>query len=151
MMVCPEGGNAREAVTFYKTAETFGNYAFVNLHPETGRTHQLRIHMQHIACPIVADRMYIGQAALLKSEVLNSFVRESSGKIGQPKQRLHSGNEEAHDFTSDGDVLIGRQALHAFRLTIKHPQSGKEMQFEAPLPDDFERTLAFLRSLRSSG
>jgi 23S rRNA pseudouridine1911/1915/1917 synthase len=43
-------------------------------------------------------------------------------------------------------MLIARQALHAFRLTIRHPVSGKEMQFEAPLPVDFQRTLQFLQS-----
>jgi 23S rRNA pseudouridine1911/1915/1917 synthase len=46
-------------------------------------------------------------------------------------------------------VLIARQALHAFRLMIRHPITGKEIQFEAPLPDDFQRTLSFLR--QSSG
>ncbi|MFM7864106.1 MAG: RluA family pseudouridine synthase, partial [Planctomycetaceae bacterium] len=43
------------------------------------------------------------------------------------------------------DILIARQALHAFRLTLRHPVSGEEMTFEAPLPNDFQRTLDFLR------
>jgi 23S rRNA pseudouridine1911/1915/1917 synthase len=121
MIVCPEGGNAREAVTFYRTAENFGRYAFMELHPRTGRTHQLRVHMQHIATPIVADRLYIGTGELKASDIV-------------------PGTAEATD-----QVLIGRQALHAFRLTIRHPISGAEMQFEAPLPDDMQRTLEFLR------
>jgi 23S rRNA pseudouridine1911/1915/1917 synthase len=121
MIVCPEGGNAREAVTFYRTAENFGRYAFMELHPRTGRTHQLRVHMQHIATPIVADRLYIGTGELKASDIV-------------------PGTAEAAD-----QVLIARQALHAFRLTIRHPISGAEMQFEAPLPDDMQRTLEFLR------
>jgi 23S rRNA pseudouridine1911/1915/1917 synthase len=121
MIVCPEGGNAREAVTFYRTAENFGRYAFMELHPRTGRTHQLRVHMQHIATPIVADRLYIGTGELKASDIV-------------------PGTAEATD-----QVLIARQALHAFRLTIRHPISGAEMQFEAPLPDDMQRTLEFLR------
>ncbi len=121
MIVCPEGGNAREAVTFYRTAENFGRYAFMELHPRTGRTHQLRVHMQHIATPIVADRLYIGTGELKASDIV-------------------PGLPEAAD-----QVLIARQALHAFRLTIRHPISGAEMQFEAPLPDDMQRTLEFLR------
>ena len=129
MMVCPEGGNAREAVTFYRTGEDFGSYALMELHPQTGRTHQLRIHMQHILTPIVADRMYIGQSTLTKSEVLKSA---------------------SVDPNPDDDVLIARQALHAFRLTIRHPVSGKDIQFEAPFPDDFQRTLDFLRQKESS-
>ena len=129
MMVCPEGGNAREAVTFYRTGEDFGSYALMELHPHTGRTHQLRIHMQHILTPIVADRMYIGQSTLTRSE-----VRKSSSDAPN----------------SEDDVLIARQALHAFRLTIRHPVSGKEIQFEAPFPDDFQRTLDFLRQKEST-
>ncbi len=129
MMVCPEGGNAREAVTFYKTAESFGRYALMDLHPKTGRTHQLRVHMQHIATPIIADRLYIGASEFRKSEI-------------QPELRL--------PVNAPDDVLIARQALHAFRLTIRHPVSGAEMQFEAPLPQDFLRTLEHLRSVSSS-
>lgn len=129
MMVCPEGGNAREAVTFYRTAESFGNYALMELLPQTGRTHQLRVHMLHILTPIVADRMYMGQSTLTKSEILKSAADVAK---------------------MDDDVLIARQALHAFRLTIRHPVSGKDMQFEAPFPEDFQRTLEFLRSQRSA-
>ncbi len=125
MIVCPEGGNAREAVTFYRTAESFGRYALMDLHPQTGRTHQLRVHMQHIASPIVADRMYIGQAALTKADILG----------------LKPEAAEPPD-----NILIARQALHAFRLTIRHPHTGKDLQFEAPFPEDFQSTLQFLRS-----
>jgi 23S rRNA pseudouridine1911/1915/1917 synthase len=128
MMVCPEGGNAREATTFYRTAESFGRFALMDLHPKTGRTHQLRVHMQHIATPIVADRLYIGTAELRKSDI-------------QQTQRPVPGSAE-----DVSDVLIARQALHAFRLTLQHPVTGKEMTFEAPLPDDFLRTLEFLRT-----
>lgn len=128
MMVCPEGGNAREAATFYRTAESFGRFALMDLHPKTGRTHQLRVHMQHIATPIVADRLYIGTTELRKSDVLQT-------------QRPVPGSAE-----DISDVLIARQALHAFRLTLQHPVTGKEMTFEAPLPDDFLRTLEFLRT-----
>lgn len=120
MMVCSPGGRSREAVTFYETAEKFGRYAFVNLHPKTGRTHQLRVHMQHIGTPIVADRAYIGEDRFTTGHI-----------VGQPMT---------------GDTLIARQALHAFRLTIAHPVTGKEMTFEAPLPPDFQVALRALRA-----
>ena len=145
MTVCPEGGNAREAVTFYRTGEDFGSYALMELHPQTGRTHQRRVHMQHILTPIVADRMYIGQSTLTKSEVLKSAAgarqKSQQTEVMATPLRLDE-NLDAAD-----DVLIARQALHAFRLTIRHPVTGKEIQFEAPFPKDFERTLQFLRSL----
>ena len=146
MMVCPEGGNAREAVTFYRTGADFGSYALLELHPQTGRTHQLRIHMQHILTPIVADRMYIGQATLTKTEVLKSAtsVNRRLRQFESPAA-LRSASDSCE---SADDILIARQALHAFRLTIRHPVTGKEIQFEAPFPEDFERTLQFLRTLR---
>jgi len=93
--------------------------------------------MLHIATPIVADRMYIGQSALLKSEVQRS-ADTLRGRTRSP------GSDAASD--DPDNVLISRQALHALRLTIRHPHTGKEMQFEASLPADFERTLQFLRS-----
>lgn len=119
MMVCAPGGRSREAVTFYETGERFRRHALMHLHPHTGRTHQLRVHMQHIGTPIVADKLYMGEDSFTTGHVQ-----------GQP---------------GEGDVLIARQALHAFRLTISHPVSGKPMTFEAPLPADFEETLAALR------
>lgn len=119
MMVCAPGGRSREAVTFYRVAERFSGYAFMELYPHTGRTHQLRVHMQHIGSPIVADKLYIGEDRLTAEQV-------SGHSVGQ-------------------EVLIQRQALHARRLTISHPVSGKQITFEAPLPPDFEQTLAALR------
>jgi 23S rRNA pseudouridine1911/1915/1917 synthase len=121
MMVCPAGGNAREAVTFYEVLERFRGFTFVRLKPRTGRTHQLRVHMQHIGNPIVADRLYGGRCELRLSDLTGDAADERR--------------------------LIGRQALHAFRLEFRHPQSGKPLAFEAPLPLDFETTLDALRKL----
>lgn len=119
MMVCAAGGRSREAVTFYKTAEKFRGFAFMELHPHTGRTHQLRVHMQHIGTPIVSDRQYIGEDTFTQGHI------EGRGP--------------------DDRVLMSRQALHAFRLSITHPVTGKPISFEAPLPPDFETALNALR------
>lgn len=121
MSVCPPGGNSRDAVTFYEVLERFDNFTYVRLLPRTGRTHQLRIHLQHLGHPIVADRTYGGRAHLRRVDV----------------DRDSQANE----------VLISRQALHAFRLEFIHPQSGQPVSFEAPLPEDIQRTLAALRQL----
>jgi 23S rRNA pseudouridine1911/1915/1917 synthase len=134
MMVCPEGGNAREAVTFYRTAEDFRHFALMELHPRTGRTHQLRVHMLHIATPILADKLYLGQSEFRRSE-----VQRLLGSTGAGASTTDSIDQQPDE------VLISRQALHAWRLTIRHPHTGQEMQFEAPLPQDFERTLQCLR------
>ncbi|WP_166831373.1 RluA family pseudouridine synthase [Thalassoroseus pseudoceratinae] len=126
MMTCEPGGNARKASTFYEVLRRFSlpngqKFTSVKLLPKTGRTHQLRVHMQHLGTPIIADRLYGGRKELKKS-VLNE------------------------DATDGETVLIARQALHAHRLKFAHPDSGESMEFIAPLPDDIEQTLAAIEA-----
>ena len=124
MIVCDEGGNARDAFTYYEVIQRYKAFSYVRLKPRTGRTHQLRVHMQHIGHSIVADRVYGGRIAL--------------------KMKDLSVQAEADAAELESDILIERQALHAYRLEFSHPHSGKPMQFEAPLPEDMQQTLAAL-------
>ncbi len=126
MMVCPAGGNARQATTYYEVLQRFGRITYLRLIPKTGRTHQLRVHMQHLGHPIVADKVYGGKSVLRASDVLESRTADAT-----------SAGEESPGET----VLIARQALHALRLEIRHPQSGQPLAFEAPLPVDFRSAL----------
>jgi len=128
MCVCEPGGNARQAVTHYEVLERFPGYTWVRLLPKTGRTHQLRVHMQHLGHPIVADRLYGGGAALAASMLAEGPV---------PARRAEQ--------LAEDDVLIRRQALHALRLEFRHPQSGHPLAFEAPLPADISAALSALR------
>lgn len=131
MAVCLPGGNSRVATTFYEVVERFRGFTYVRLKPRTGRTHQLRVHMQHMAHPIVADRVYGGQMELRRSELTT-----------KPGVMDPAADEAA-------DVLISRQALHAYKLEFRHPDSGKPLSFEAPLPPDMTQTLEALRTLRT--
>ncbi len=129
MLICEPGGNARHASTFYEVIERFtptpaSKFTYVKLFPKTGRTHQLRVHMQHIGHPIVADRMYGGRGVLKRSDLEPDISEE---------------------FDS---ILLNRQALHAHRLSFSHPETGKPLTFEAPLPKDFQHTLEELRRLK---
>ena len=125
MKVCGPGTNARTARTFYEVAERFPppdggrseGFTLVNLSPQTGRTHQLRVHMAHLGHPLVADRMYGGGKVLSVGDVAG---------------------------TSDPHPLIRRQALHAARLSFDHPTGGERVTFEAELPADMARVLAAL-------
>lgn len=116
-------GIGRDAVTVYRVEERFRNFTFVKLHPETGRTHQLRVHMSYIKHPIVGDTMY-GARKITMSD-------------------LFSGD--------DDKPIINRFALHAHKIEFRHPITGKPMKIEAPLPDDFKNLLEILRLYKEEG
>ena len=114
MAVLRDGdGKSREAVTHYRVLERFGGVSYLALQLETGRTHQIRVHMSHLGHPLVGDTVYGG------------------GRT--PFERHHA-------------PLLSGQCLHAVRLTLRHPRTGEDMCFESPLPEDFEKLLAILRT-----
>jgi len=123
MVVCKPGGKTRKAVTFYEVLERFVGFTYLRMLPRTGRTHQLRVHLQHLGHPIVADALYGGGKSLRRSQLDSTPSPEAA----------------------EDDLLIDRQALHAYRLTFRHPASGDHMTVEAPLPPDIQRTLEALR------
>jgi 23S rRNA pseudouridine1911/1915/1917 synthase len=133
MIVSEPIGNARPAVTDYEVSQRFDGFTAVRLFPKTGRTHQLRVHLQHLGHPVVADRLYGGGSSL----TVDDLVGRSTDAVEPP------GEEPAA-----GEILIDRQALHAFRLAFRHPQSGKLVEFEAPLPDDIRRALVAIERYR---
>lgn len=97
--------NSRHAVTHFVVLERLGDYSIVELQLETGRTHQIRVHMKYIGHPLAGDPVY-----------------------GRNKT-----------------VALKGQALHAAVLGFTHPRSGERLQFEVPLPADFEHVLNSLR------
>jgi 23S rRNA pseudouridine1911/1915/1917 synthase len=110
----------RRAVTAWRVQERFGDRATlleVELH--TGRTHQIRVHLSEAGHPIVADATYGGTR------------REGRLPAGDPLR--------------EAALALGRQALHAWRLGFRHPRSGRQRKFEAPLPEDLVRALELLR------
>lgn len=111
----------KEAVTRYRVVRRFRGFALVEMHPETGRTHQLRIHMSSIGCPMLGDTLYGGH---LVSE---------------------------YDLTGKGDKapLIEFQSLHAARIEFAHPISEKTMALEAPLSRKLRSIVDLLESFRA--
>jgi 23S rRNA pseudouridine1911/1915/1917 synthase len=105
-------GRGREAVTHFETLEDFGVVALVGCRLETGRTHQIRVHMAHIGHPLIGDATY-GAGFKTKSALLSPDARAAV-------------------------AALGRQALHAATLGFEHPVTGEEMLFESPLPKDLE-------------
>lgn len=143
MCVCPPGGDAREANTFYQVLERFEHYTYVKLHPKTGRTHQLRVHMRHIKHPIVADRVYGGRSPVELSDPLLAATAIDEAEVAETADAEPL--DEVAAPANAGGKLISRQALHAHRLEIAHPVTHNQLEFIAPLPDDMQ---ALLRALR---
>lgn len=115
MAVYPDGSQGKHAVTHYEVLEPLAHVALVKCVLETGRTHQIRVHMKHIGHPLFNDARYGGDVILRGS---------TSGSYRQFVQ---------HCFEA-----CPRQALHARTLGFVHPTTGEEMFFEAPLPADMQ-------------
>lgn len=122
-IVTPDG---YPAATRYRTLESYPavRASKVELELESGRTHQIRVHMTHIGCPLIGDEMY-------------KYTEEAS----------LTAEERAAAERLDG--RIGRQALHAFRLSFVHPGTGERMSFEAPFPADLAELEQRLRTSES--
>jgi len=109
--------DGREAVTHYRIAKRYRAHTLVRVQLETGRTHQIRVHLAHIGYPIVGDPVYGGRG------------RSPAGSSPALTAAL---------------TAFPRQALHAARLALTHPMTGRALEWEAALPDDMARLLAAL-------
>ncbi len=142
-----KGRDGRSAVTHYEVRERiaspYGKFALVDVRIETGRTHQIRVHMSSIGHPVVGDTLY-GAAKELK---LSPQVRGISRKAAE---KLKSGDVE--QVTADGATVLRpavleleRNFLHAAAIEFKQPKTGATLTFETPLPGEL---LQFLRYIR---
>lgn len=129
-----EGGYP--SVTHFKVLKRFKKNTLVELQLETGRTHQIRIHLAYIGHPIEGDHLYC-HGDPFEYRRIHGDPRPSLD--GSPGPRMETNPEIVSD-------IINRQALHAFSLTFKHPVTGERLHLEAPLPDDMKRALAYLEA-----
>jgi 23S rRNA pseudouridine1911/1915/1917 synthase len=114
-MAIRQGG--RDAVTHYRVIKRYRAHTHVRVQLETGRTHQIRVHLTHAGYPIVGDRVY-------------------GGRLAQPKGATEELRVALREFP--------RQALHAAKLQLEHPVTGKPLEALAPLPPDMKSLLATL-------
>ncbi len=120
-----DDADAKDACSFYEVVERFRGHTFVKVQPRTGRTHQIRIHLASVGCPVLADKVYGGRDRVMLSDLNGQFPG------------------------GEGDrAIISRQALHAFRLRFQHPRTGKWIESEAPMPADMMGLLTALRTHR---
>jgi 23S rRNA pseudouridine1911/1915/1917 synthase len=118
MTVFPEGEYGKHAVTHYKVLERFGYVTLVECRLETGRTHQIRVHMQHIGHPLFNDPWYGGNK-ILKGTTFTKYKQ----------------------FINNCFDILPRQALHAKELGFEHPSTGEMKLFTSELPDDMVQVL----------
>jgi 23S rRNA pseudouridine1911/1915/1917 synthase len=111
-------GSGRPAVTHYRVLERFRGHTSLSVKLETGRTHQIRLHLSHLKYPIVGDPVYGGRLALPKGAAPELIATLRAFK---------------------------RQALHAATLGFDHPRTAKRLTLQSPVPADFEQLLLALR------
>ncbi len=109
--------DGREAITHYRIVKRYRDHTFVRVQLETGRTHQIRVHLAHIGYPIIGDPVYGG------------------------RRRLPAGCGPA---LAASLGAFPRQALHAARLALAHPLTGRKLEWETPIPEDMAGLLAAL-------
>ncbi|MDY0016831.1 MAG: RluA family pseudouridine synthase [Candidatus Delongbacteria bacterium] len=114
--------DGKRAVTNYETIEEFNKFSIVKFVLETGRTHQIRVHMKHLGHPLFGDKTYGGDNLKL---------------INLPKNQINRIKEMFE--------ILPRQALHARKLEFYHPALKKRMSFECDMPDDMKKIISLIR------
>ncbi len=115
--------HGREAVTHFTVLEKFRLASLLSIKLETGRTHQIRVHLSHFGNPVLGDPTYGGRSKYVKRLAKNDLAFAAS-LLG----------------------ILSRQALHACRLELPHPDDKRILAFESPMPDDIVQVLDLLRS-----
>lgn len=114
----PEGDYGKEAITHYKVLERFGYVTLVQCELETGRTHQIRVHMQHIGHPLFNDEIYGGDR-IVKGTVFTKYKQ----------------------FVDNAFAMCPRHALHAKTIGFIHPKTKEEVRFDSELPQDMSSVI----------
>mgnify|MGYP000850623164 FL=1 len=107
----------KAALTRWRVLERYGAFTLLEAQIETGRTHQIRVHLASLGHPVVGDSVYGGAKRTIEPPALRAALKR-----------------------------LSRQALHASRLSFSHPVTGREMNFESPLPEDMAEVVDFLRN-----
>jgi 23S rRNA pseudouridine1911/1915/1917 synthase len=122
--VAPTEG--KQAITQYFVLEEFTGFSLVELRLKTGRTHQIRVHMQHLGHPVFGDATYSGRAMNVIRHEVPHFKHWVDNLL----------------------AMIPRQALHAKSLRLHHPTTNELMEWSVPLPEDMEHVLTSMRAMR---
>jgi len=114
----PEGDHGKEAITHYKVLERFGYVTLIQCELETGRTHQIRVHMKHLGHPLFNDEIYGGDR-IVKGTVFTRYKQ----------------------FVDNCFALCPRHALHAKTIGFRHPGTGEQVKFDSEIPQDMQQVI----------
>jgi 23S rRNA pseudouridine1911/1915/1917 synthase len=114
----PEGDHGKEAITHYKVLERFGYVTLIQCELETGRTHQIRVHMKSIGHPLFNDEIYGGDR-IVKGTVFTKYKQ----------------------FVDNCFAICPRHALHAKTIGFRHPGTGEQVKFDSELPSDMKQLI----------
>ena len=123
MTIRADHSTSREATTFFEVIERLGRFVVIRVMPKTGRTHQIRVHLSHIGCPILCDPLYVGRSHLTNGELTGDH--------------------------NDRSVVLSRLALHARRIRFKHPISDQPMEFAADIPAELNSAIERIRAVKN--
>lgn len=124
MMTSMRDDFGKDALSYYEVEERYQGFTLVRVQPRTGRTHQIRVHMGHIGHNVLADKNYSGRDKIMLGDIAGPTVEGAE------------------------NLLLHRQALHAYRLRFTHPRKDEVISIEAPIPSDMLRTMEALRTHR---
>jgi 23S rRNA pseudouridine1911/1915/1917 synthase len=133
------GRGGRAAITHYaireRIASPFGKFALLDVHIETGRTHQIRVHMSSIGHSVVGDSLYRAPKELRRPTALRKATTKAASR----------GVNQAESAQAPGVLTLGRNFLHAAAIEFTHPRTGQPLSFNAPLPSELTQFLEQIR------
>jgi len=134
-------------VTIYRVREVFEDFSLVELELKTGRTHQIRVHLQFLGYPIVNDIIYGGEP-VGEPEISEPAAAAGSQPFATFARTKEEGVKIWDALMQRDDLLLQRPALHAAVLQFEHPATGERMTFTAPFHADMSRLIHRLREQR---
>jgi 23S rRNA pseudouridine1911/1915/1917 synthase len=137
MAICHDGG--KNAVSIFEVLERFPGFTLVKVFLETGRTHQIRLHMKTIGHPVIADSAYGNSAVCYLEDLFEPVL----------KKDIHNLAKKTELCDNVVGPIIERQALHAYKIGFIHPVTNEALEFTADIPEDMCRLITTLRKIKT--
>jgi len=131
--------NGKNAVSIFEVLERFPGFTLVKVFLETGRTHQIRVHMKTIGHPVIADSEYGNSEACYVEDLMKPVLNKAIHNLAKK-------TELCNNITGP---IIERQALHAYKIGFIHPVTHKAMEFTAEIPEDMCNLIITLRKIKT--